>query len=414
MSAEAESKDMETEATTESKPEELPSEAVDVQSEPPTYPNMELANTVFLLESKAPGNDAEARRSEILEHIKADSMAPYYTILCQRFGWEEDSQLLDDLRTKNADEKKRLQGVLEDAEQNHGESEVLDALFGLAQHQARIGAKDEAYRAFQTIVEKPKVSIGKRIDASMQKLRVALFHLDMDVARELVGACKKLVEDGGDWDRRNRLKVYEAMILVVERDVKAASKLLLEGIATFTCTELCSYEKFIMYAVITNTLYLDRPVLKKKIVEGPEVLGVIPAYPCLQSLVNGLYQCDYALFFRSLIDLNDLLATDRYLAPHATYLIRECRVLAYTQFLASYKSVMVSTMASVFGVSSEFLDRELSRFIAANRLDAKIDRVGGMVETVVSDTKNTQYQSLIKKGDLLLNRIQKLARVVDV
>ena len=75
---------------------------------------------------------------------------------------------------------------------------------------------------------------------------------------------------------------------------------------------------------------------------------------------------------------------------------------------------MLSSMASSFGVSSTFLDTELSRFIASGRLTAKIDKVGDMIETSRSDKKNGQYQDIVKKGDLLLNRIQKLVRAIDV
>lgn len=71
-------------------------------------------------------------------------------------------------------------------------------------------------------------------------------------------------------------------------------------------------------------------------------------------------------------------------------------------------------MATSFGVSSAFLDAELSRFIASGRLTAKIDKVGDMIETSRSDKKNIQYQDIVKKGDLLLNRIQKLVRAIDV
>jgi hypothetical protein len=41
----------------------------------------------------------------------------------------------------------------------------------------------------------------------MCKLRVALFFMDMDTTRKVMSDAKKLVELGGDWDRRNRLKV---------------------------------------------------------------------------------------------------------------------------------------------------------------------------------------------------------------
>ena len=108
----------------------------------------------------------------------------------------------------NTEEKTKLDAALVDAEQNHGESEVLDALFALAQFQARIGAKEACYTAYDAIVDKPKVSTGKKIDANMGKLRVAIFYNDVETIRPLIVATKKMVEDGGDWDRRNRLKVY--------------------------------------------------------------------------------------------------------------------------------------------------------------------------------------------------------------
>jgi 26S proteasome regulatory subunit N7 len=40
-------------------------------------------------------------------------------------------------------------------------------------------------------------------------------------------------------------------------------------------------------------------------------------------------------------------------------------------------------------------------------------QVGGKVETNPPDERNSQYQAVIKKGDLLLTSIQKLARVID-
>lgn len=38
--------------------------------------------------------------------------------------------------------------------------------------------------------------------------------------KEFVAEAKKLNETGGDWDRRNRLKVYEAYYLLTIRDLK--------------------------------------------------------------------------------------------------------------------------------------------------------------------------------------------------
>jgi hypothetical protein len=50
-------------------------------------------------------------------------------------------------------------------------------------------------------------------------------------------------------------------------------------------------------------------------------------------------------------------------------------VWAVAQFLESYKSVTLESMARAFGVSVDFIDRELVDFIVAGRLPAKIDKV---------------------------------------
>ena len=101
------------------------------------------------------------------------------------------------------------------------------------------------------------------------------------------------------------------------------------------------------------------------------------------------------------------------LAPHASFFCREMRIKAYTQLLESYRSVQLSSMAAAFGVSTEFLDSELYKFVASGRLHCKVDKVGGIVETTRPDTKNAKYQAVIKQGDLLLNRIQKLSVVIN-
>ena len=105
---------------------------------------------------------------------------------------------------------------------------------------------------------------------------------------------------------------------------------------------------------------------------------------------------------------------DRFLRPHYRYYCREMRVVAYAQILESYRSLTLESMAQAFGVSIDFIDRELAKFITQGRLNCVVDRVGGFVETNRPDLKNAQYQACIKQGDLLLNRIQKLSRVINV
>lgn len=287
-------------------------------------------------------------------------------------------------------------------------------MFAKARFLSVVGSWADAFVAYDEILKKVKLSTGKKIDATMEKARICLFLMDFKQLKILIAEAKKFIDAGGDWDRRNRLKVYEAMYLISARDLKQASTLFIECVATFTCVELCTYQKFMFYAVLANVPNLSRVDLKKKLISNPHVISMLREIPKIATLLQSLYNCDYAGFFRALLVVHEDISEDRYLGPHATYIIREYRVLAYSQFLEAYRSVTLSSMADAFGISVTLLDSELSRFISAGRLNAKIDKVGDVIETSRPDQKNAQYQDVIKKGDSLLNQIQKLVRVVDV
>jgi hypothetical protein len=63
---------------------------------------------------------------------------------------------------------------------------------------------------------------------------------------------------------------------------------------------LFDYNTFIFYAVITSILSLDRPRLREKVIDAPEVLSVIRDIPHLSSFLNSLYNSEYKEFFGAL------------------------------------------------------------------------------------------------------------------
>lgn len=75
----------------------------------------------------------------------------------------------------------------------------------------------------------------------------------------------RLVESGGDWDRRNRLKAYTGLHLLSVRNFKKGAELLLDTLSTFTATELMSFDDFVKLCIISGTMTLERKELKKKV-----------------------------------------------------------------------------------------------------------------------------------------------------
>ncbi|KAI9568050.1 26S proteasome subunit RPN7-domain-containing protein [Boletus coccyginus] len=375
-------------------------------------PNLSLPQHVFTLLSRSLRHLHDNARDTLLDGIKADNMAPYYHLVTSSGALVSDPALLGEMEKANEEELKKLDERLAEAEKTEGESEISDALKARANHLTRIGDKERAVAAQELALQKTP-GLGSRIDISLTLIRIGLFFGDNPLITKNLEKAEKFIEEGGDWDRRNRLKVYRGLHAVSIRQFKTGGELLLDALSTFTATELISYTDFVALTIIVNSLTLKRLDLKKKLITSPDVISVLPELPVLGDLVNNLYDCHYAKFFVALATLEQTyLLPSRLLSPHTRYYVREMRIFAYSQLLESYRSVTLESLSGAFGVSVDFIDSELSRFIANGRLHCTIDKVHGIVETTRPSLKSAQYEKVVKQGDILLNSIQRLSKVL--
>ncbi|KIK38738.1 hypothetical protein CY34DRAFT_809038 [Suillus luteus UH-Slu-Lm8-n1] len=375
-------------------------------------PNLGLPQHLFTLISPTLAQLHDNARKQLLEGIKADKMAPYYKLVTSAGALTSDPALLESMEKDNEEELKKLDERLAEAEKQEGESEISDALKARANHLTRIGDKEGAVAAQKLALEKTP-GLGSRIDIVLTLIRLGFFFGDNGLITENLPKAERFIEEGGDWDRRNRLKVYRGLHMISIRQLKAGGALLLDALSTFTATELTTYNEFVALTIIINALTLKRVDLKKRLITAPEVISVLPEIPILGDLLNNLYDCHYAKFFVALATLEQTyLLPSRLLSPHTRYYVREMRILAYSQLLESYRSLTLESLSGAFGVSVEFVDSELSRFIANGRLHCTIDKVHGIVETTRPSLKNAQYDKVIKQGDVLLNSIQRLSKVL--
>ena len=59
---------------------------------------------------------------------------------------------------------------------------------------------------------------------------MSIFDGDYQHMKVLIDRCKALLEKGGDWERKNELKVYESVYLMATRSFKEAGDLLLSSV----------------------------------------------------------------------------------------------------------------------------------------------------------------------------------------
>lgn len=188
---------------------------------------------------------------------------------------------------------------------------MREALLAKAEHLVRLGDRAAAEAAFEATAAKT-VAVGQKMDLLFSLMRLHFLFFDYaavkaDIRKVRLPASsppqvsfghlqlKDLLETpgGGDWERKNRLKVYEGVWAMATRDFAAAAGLLLDSLATFSASELCSYPQFVFYTLVTAVVALDRVALKARVIDTPEILAVLGQLPHMDAFLNGLYSCRY-------------------------------------------------------------------------------------------------------------------------
>jgi len=192
----------------------------------------------------------------------------------------------------------------EEAKEREGDVEVRDSILDKAEW-----LKDEARdfpHAERIFREAYEMSGGasRKMEILFEIILMNLEKYDLDALKKDVATAKSLVDEGADWDKKNKLKIFEGVYCMLIRDFKKASELLLSSIATFTCVELIEYQDFIFYAVIMGLLTQDRKTIKKDIIHSPDVLSVIRdiqpvigGVSHLKQFAESFYACEYKKFF---------------------------------------------------------------------------------------------------------------------
>ena len=307
-----------------------------------------------------------------------------------------------------------LQKKMEEDVDNLDEKDKAHYIFEIAKIYKEKKMMDKAIEQFKETIAQT-TSFNTKIDAIFEILHIGLMDKNQDILKEYLNKCTELLKtEGGDWEKKNRLKVYEGLNFILNKNFKDAGKNFLEALMTFTSYELFDFKTFVFYTAITNIITVDRKTLKERIIDNSDVLSCINDIPHLQSFLNSFYDGEYSKFFEELYYIIEIIKKDFYLSKHYNFFINEMRIKVYSQFLQSYKTVTIENMANVFGVSTNFIDSELSNFISQGRLNAKIDKVSGIIECSHNEQNIDLYQTTIRESDILISKIHKLSKLLEI
>jgi len=383
-------------------------------SEEVVAPDLGLANYLFQRRSKVPEERADAEQN-LQAAIASGNLAKLYEYVVPATSPSYDAALVSKMNAANEAVVSDLKAKIDEAEASEDDAHIIDAWTALGNFYCKVCDMQNAKETLRIASEKT-AAVGIKIDIALTMVRMGLLYGDFELIAKELDTAQSLIDRGGDWERKNKYKTYRGVYLMSIRQFEEAAKLLIDSFATFTCTELLHYEELIVVGVVCGALVLDRVNLKKKIVDSPEVLSVLSTHKELEPIsimTNSLYTGDYATFLRALADVEvQFLRPSPYLAVHSAFYVREMRCRAYSQLLESYMSLNLRSMASTFGVSTEYLEADLARLIPQKKLNCVVDKVHGVIITNRPDMKNAQYQQLIKQGDALLTKLQKYGAAV--
>lgn len=356
--------------------------------------------------------EQEAAEKALLEECLSHQMAPLLRALKEADGWAPTvtDAVLASMDAANESKVAQLAEKRRYTEQNQGESEVQAVMTELAQHYYRIGDVSACLTALEECTKR-MIAPDPQLDACFMRIRLGFVFLNNEIAAKGVEDAHRLLKES-NWERRNRLKVYEGLYYVLIRDFAKASELLLDCISTFASEELLSFEEYIIITIVSSLPVLSRQDLKRRVLDSPEVAQI--EHTEVFKFAKTLYDCQYRNLFPLLESVCLGMRRSPFLAMHINYFFREARVLCFAQFLQSYSSVTLRSMSAAFDIPEQVLDELLSTLISNDRLPCRMDGVSGSIRTYGGDETNFDYHRLIKNGDLLLNRLQKLTQVVEV
>lgn len=218
---------------------------------------------------------------------------------------------------------------------NIEEIEPAEYMFEKAKIYIENNKKNDALNELKLVITRTR-SFNLKMDAVFEVLHVGIKNKDLILLREYLDLCHKLLKDGGDWEKRNKLKVYEGLYSILTKDFKEAGKLFLDALMTFTNYELFSYKDFVFYTSLCNIITVDRKTLKTRIIENSDVVACIKEIPHLEAFMDQFYNGNYIEFFQTFAKIIERIKDDFFMSKYYKHFIREMRIKTYSQYLRIY------------------------------------------------------------------------------
>ena len=114
---------------------------------------------------------------------------------------------MEEEKEKSVEERiKEFDFKIEDAKANLGDVEIFEAILAKADFYNSIKDEENAIKIYKEAMQ-CITGISSKIDIYFKLLLIAMKHKELQTIKEHIEKVKQLLLEGGDWERKNRLKV---------------------------------------------------------------------------------------------------------------------------------------------------------------------------------------------------------------
>jgi len=197
-----------------------------------------------------------------------------------------------------------------------------------------------------------------------------------------------------------KFKVCSGLANLENKKYKLAARKLLETTIDIgnNFSEVIAAQDIATYGALCALASFDRQELKKKVIDNLTFRPFLELTPEIRELINDFYASRYASCLKYLDKLKPSVQLDLHLHEHVESLYQKIRNKALVQYFSPFSSIDLKTMADSFNTSVSGLEKELTRLIMDDTIQARIDSHNKRLYAKQSDQRTSTFDKSLQMG----------------
>jgi len=172
--------------------------------------------------------------------------------------------------------------------------------------------------------------------------------------------------------------------------------------------EVIAPQDIAVYGGLCALATFDRSELKSKVIDNNIFKNFLELTPDIRELILDFYSSRYASCLNYLQKMKNDLLLDIHLHEHVDKLYQEIRNKALIQYFNPFISVNLNNMSTAFNTNVAGLEKELTRLIMDNKIQARIDSHNKILYARHADQRSTTFHKSLNMGETYQNSVQSM------